>query len=80
MSCTGRVRIEKKHHAANAKFDAARKQLQERIGVSSREEYMALHRQVDVAWEELAYARAMLDNHIREHCYLAQQGVGSEQS
>ena len=72
MPCSDRVRLEKKHYAARAKFDAAMQCLHERIGISPQPEYMTLLQRMDLAFQELHYVRTMLDEHIRQHCCLSE--------
>ena len=62
-----RARLEKLHNDAEEAFDAARKVLREKIGVTTREEFVALTRAVDITWHALESSRFALDEHIRTH-------------
>jgi hypothetical protein len=72
MSCSDRISFEKKHHAARERFDATAKKLHDLGGISSLREYVALHRESDLAWQEVLRTRSMLNDHIREHSCLSQ--------
>ena len=67
MPCARKAALEDAHRAARAKFNAAFQRLEKRIGISAREEYATLKSNVDAAWLELDYTRALLDAHIRRH-------------
>ena len=67
MLCAQRAVLEKVHSDAGAKFDAARQRLEKRIGIGTRDEYATLKLNADIAWQELGYARSLLDTHIRRH-------------
>jgi hypothetical protein len=67
MSCQERERMEREHDEAEAAFYAAQQQLRNRIGVSPKEEFVALSDAVDQAWKRLLDARGALDQHIRNH-------------
>ena len=69
MECGERARLEKSHNDAEEAFDAARKIVGEKIGVTTREEFVALTRAVDATWHALKSARFALDEHIRTHGY-----------
>ena len=74
MACLERDRLEKEHGEAGAKFDAARRRLQDRIGTSKKEEFESLNRAFDQSWQALARARIALDVHVRTHgCAAAQE-------
>jgi hypothetical protein len=67
MPCDHRIRLDKAHAEAGCAFDAARAVLQQRIGITPREEYLSYSDAVDAAWKALLDARAALDAHIRAH-------------
>jgi hypothetical protein len=67
MSCQERDLLQKEHAEAGAAFDAARKALQSRIGVSPRNEFLALDQAAERAWANLQHAHQALDEHLREH-------------
>jgi hypothetical protein len=69
MVCGERARLEKLHNDAEEAFDAARKTVTEKIGITTREEFAALTRAVDTTWHTLESARFALDEHIRAHGY-----------
>jgi hypothetical protein len=79
MTCAQRFSLEKKHHAASASFDTAMRSLTERIGVCPKGEFAALRDQVDRKCEELERARFSLDDHILEHCCLAQENTATSE-
>ena len=65
MECDEGARLEKLHNDAEEAFDAARKIVGEKIGVTTREEFVALTRAVDATWHALKSARFAIDEHIR---------------
>lgn len=65
--CQERNHLSQEHFDAGVVFDAARQALQARIGVSSKEEFLALDQAAERAWANLQNARQALDNHIRNH-------------
>jgi hypothetical protein len=65
--CCDRAELQEKYSAAEANFESVRRQLQERIGVLSRDEYDALRDTLNRAWGAVQDAGAALDRHIREH-------------
>jgi hypothetical protein len=67
IPCDERNHREKEHAQAGAEFDVSRKNLQARIGISSKEEFLSLSRKIDQSWAALVRARIALDQHIREH-------------
>ena len=69
MECGERARLAKLHNDAEEAFDAARKILSENIGITTREEFVALTRVVDTTWHALESSRFALDEHIRAHGY-----------
>jgi hypothetical protein len=74
MKCAQRVLFEKNFPDASASFDTAMQSLTQRIGVCPKSEFAALSEQLDRAWAGLESARSALDDHIREHCCLAERG------
>jgi hypothetical protein len=79
MSCVRRFLFEKKFRAASASFDTAMQSLTERIGVCPKSEFVALKEQLDRALAELESARSALDDHIREHCCLAEENAATSE-
>jgi hypothetical protein len=67
MGCEDRARLEKEHTEAGLAFDAARRVLQEKIGISPHEEFISLSRAVETTWEQVQRTRTALDEHIRAH-------------
>jgi hypothetical protein len=67
MSCQERNLLQQEHAEAGAAFDAARQALQARIGVSPKNEFLALDQATEKAWENLQRAHQKLDQHIRRH-------------
>jgi hypothetical protein len=67
MSCQERERMEREHLEAEAAFYAAQQRLRNRIGISPKEEFVALSDAVDQAWKRWLDARGALDQHIRNH-------------
>jgi hypothetical protein len=67
IPCNERDRLVKQHNDVGARFDAARKVLNERMGIGTRAEFWRLSEDMDNAWIDLRRARALLDSHIREH-------------
>ncbi len=66
-ACAERSRLDRRHDAAGKSFEAARAAVRERVGKSSKEEFIELDRAADQAWNRLQRARRALDKHIREH-------------
>ena len=69
MECSERARLEKLHNDAEEAFDAAEKVLREKIGVTTKEEFVALTHAMAMTWHALESARFALDEHIRTHGY-----------
>jgi hypothetical protein len=69
--------LEQKRDQACATLDLIRERLRERIGKCSRSEFLTLNDEFDRANELLGHARAALDNHVRQHCCLAQDGAAA---
>jgi len=67
MRCDERTQLENEHGEAGLAFDAAREVLQERIGISPKEDFISLSRAVDTTWDAVNRTRVALDEHIREH-------------
>jgi hypothetical protein len=72
MTCLKRNRLVRRYTQAVARFDRARESLLDRIAFCSQAESRALHDQVECAGDLLHNARAKLDEHIRQHCCLAE--------
>jgi len=71
MTCPKRDRLVRRYTHAVARFDSARESLLDRIAFCSQAELHALNHQVQCAGDLLQNARAMLDEHIRQHSCLA---------
>jgi hypothetical protein len=67
MPCPEHDLLRQQHAEAGAAFDAARQALQARIGVSSRNEFLALDQATEKAWADLQRVHQALDEHIRSH-------------
>jgi len=67
MPCQERDLLQKEHAEAGVTFDAALRALQARIGVSPRDEFLALAQATEKAWASLQRARQALDTHMRRH-------------
>lgn len=67
MTCDEKSRMALEYQQASARFDEARKNLQAKIGVLSKEQYVALSHSVDQAWGALQRVHGAVDEHIRWH-------------
>jgi hypothetical protein len=72
MSCPKREHLVRSYTHAVARFDSARESLLGRIAFSSQAELHALNDEVECAGDLLHNAWALLDEHIRQHCCLAE--------
>jgi hypothetical protein len=68
MSCQKKDRLERRYTHAVERLDSARKCLLDRIAICSQAELLAWNDEVDCACNLLNNARAMLDEHVRQHC------------
>jgi len=71
MPCEERGRLELEYQKASAVFDAARRELQTKIGTVSKKDYRAISRAADQAWSALQKVHAALDAHIQQHSCLS---------
>lgn len=65
--CEAKAQLERSYKAAQAAFDSARSAVRQRVGTSSKAEYLALDRATDLAWDLLQRAIKELATHIRDH-------------
>jgi hypothetical protein len=75
MDCAQWVRLQKNYTTAKTVFDAVRTRFHEKIGICLKSEFLALTNELDRASDELKLARARLDEHIREHGCIVQDGT-----
>jgi len=68
MDCEQRAHLRRERDEAAMALDMAREILGERIGKSTKEEFLLLDRAADTAWDKLQRARRVLDQHLRSHC------------
>lgn len=66
-SCEQKARLENSCKIAQAAFDTARSAIRQKVGTSSKAEYLTLDRAADLAWDQLQRAIKELATHIREH-------------
>ena len=70
--CEERARLECIYKRAEEAFDIAQNAVREKVGKSSKEEYLALDRTVNEAWDTVQRCRRALAVHMAEHgCGLA---------
>ena len=67
MSCEEKSRMAVEYQDACAAFEQVRKELQNGVGVLSKERYFALSHRADKAWGTLQQVHVALDEHIRWH-------------
>jgi hypothetical protein len=67
MSCEEKARLAQDYEAATAKFSEAVRQLQRKIGTSTRPEYDRLQRISDEARVKSEQARLALEQHMAAH-------------
>jgi hypothetical protein len=67
MSCDEKVRLATIYEAATAKFSEAVKELQQKMGISAKQEYERLDRAANEARVKSEQARLALEQHIAVH-------------
>jgi hypothetical protein len=67
QQCADRDRLQKQYEQLSSDFDDARQRIAESIGVTSKQEFVALNHEADRAWEAVQKTRIALHNHIHEH-------------
>lgn len=67
MVCEEQARLVRQLIEAKTRYQAAREALENRIGVSPREEFLRLSNAIDEAWVEVERAQYLLDQHTKEH-------------
>ena len=72
MDCTRRAELERGRDFAYTKLQTARQNMAERIGICSNNEFLFLSDQMDRAWETYEQAQSNVNEHLRQHCCLAQ--------
>ena len=65
--CEERARLEAGYQRANDAFDIGRTAIRQKVGTSSKAEYITLDRAADLAWDRLQHAMMELATHVREH-------------
>lgn len=65
--CEEKTQLECRYKEAEAEFDTARTAIRQKVGTSSKEEFLTLDRAADLAWDRLQQAGGELATHIREH-------------
>ena len=79
--CEEKAQLERSYKDAEAAFDSAGTVLRQKLGRSSRAEYLTLVDAVDQAWDRLKDARSKLARHLREHgCGIIQEDPPSFRS
>jgi hypothetical protein len=67
MTCGEKARLAAEYESETSKFSAAVKELNQRIGISPREEYERLDRAANEARVKSEQARLALEQHIAAH-------------
>jgi hypothetical protein len=65
--CDQRARLESSYKVAKDASETARTAVRQKVGTSSKAEFLRLDREADVAWGRLRDAVTELATHIREH-------------
>jgi hypothetical protein len=65
--CEERARLEGGYQQAKDAFDTARTGIRQKVGTSSKSEFLTLERAADLAWDQFRDAVSELATHIREH-------------
>ena len=65
--CEAKAELECSYKEAETAFNTARAAIRQKVGASSKAEFMTLDRGADLAWDRLQQARKELATHIREH-------------
>jgi hypothetical protein len=72
--CEDKAQLERSYKEAEAAFDTVRTAIRQKVGSSSKNEYVILARAEDLAWYRLQRAMRELATHIREHgCGISQE-------
>ena len=72
--CKDKAQLECRYKEAEAAFDTARTAIRQKVGTSSKEEFLTLERAADLSWDRLQQAGRDLATHIREHgCGITQK-------
>jgi hypothetical protein len=73
-TCEEKAQLEFSYKEAEAAFDTVRTVIRQKVGRSSKDEYLTLARAADLAWYRLQHAGRELATHIREHgCRMIQE-------
>ena len=77
MLCITRARLEQRYLEAVAIYGSARQRLLERVATCSKADFLVLTDQVDLAGDLLREAHGVLDEHIRQHSCVAEDGAAA---
>lgn len=69
MVCTIKTRLVTEYEAETKKFAAALTELQQKVGTSTKDEYVRLQLLVDEARVKSEQSRLALERHVTEHKY-----------
>jgi hypothetical protein len=76
--CEEKAQLECRYKEAEAAFGTARIAIRQKVGRSSKNEYLTLAGAADLAWDRLQHAGRELARHIREHgCGRVQEAPSS---
>jgi hypothetical protein len=76
--CEEKTQLARRYKEAEAAFDTARTAILQKVGRSSRAEYLTLAIAADLAWDGLQHAGRELATHLREHgCGMIQEAPPS---
>ena len=75
MLCTTRACLEQGYLEADAIYNNARQRLLERVAACSKAEFLMLTNQVDRAGDLLRKAHSCLEDHVRQHSCVTEQGA-----
>ena len=76
--CEDKAQLESSYKEAETAFDTVRTAIRQKVGTSSKNEYVILARAEDLAWYRLQHAASELATHIREHgCGIIQEASPS---
>lgn len=65
--CEERARLGAGYQGAKDAFDTARTAIRQKVGTSSKAQYITLDRAADLAWDRLEHAIMELATHVRQH-------------
>jgi hypothetical protein len=74
MQCTLRLQLEKIYQEESAAFAAAQRNLQQRMAICRKAEFLRLSAAVNTARAGLERAKTALDDHVENHCCLTHGG------